>query len=630
MTTDTGSSVFAATRRHNSEIENRLPLEDTTAFDDARRGWIASLPAGGVTRADGGVVWDNDWFAFLDAPCPDSVNPSLWRHGQLNAIHGLFAVCDGVWQARACDYANMTIIRGETGWIIVDPLMTRESSAAVLALVNETLGERPVSAVVITHCHPDHFAGTRGVVGDDPARYPPIFAPEHFIRFAASEGVLGGNTMARRATYQFGIGLPIGPGGLVDGGIGKTVARGTRGFIPPTEFVSNTGETRNIDGVAFEFQMASGTEAPAEFTFYLPQHRLLCMAEVCTQNMHNLLPPRGAEVRDARLWARCIDEALILFADRTDVLINSHNWPVWDADKVAAFLAEQRDIYKYLHDQTLRLANLGYGPDEIAARIEEPVWLSQQFHARGYYGALTFNARAIYQKYFGFYDGRPVSLNPLQPSDLGARYVEALGGADKVIELAQNAILQDDLQWAATLLNHVVFGDEAPDDAKNVLASVYRNMGYRAESGIMRNCYLKGAQELAQGVQPLPAAGGRNADLAASLSLQDWFDAFALRLNPDRARGVELSLRFVVNGRVARVDVVRQVENCRTGEDARAGAVAAEMSLTQEHLEGLSAGSITLEDAIAAGATLSGDAARIDDWLKLHDSFDLWFNIVTP
>jgi len=354
--------VLPGTLSHNQSVADHLPLADRKAFDDAKRGWIASLPQGGVDRADGGKAWDNAWFDFLDGPCPDTVNPSLWRHGQLNAINSLFEVCDGVWQARACDYANITLIRGDTGWIIVDPLMTRETSATVLKLINDTLGTRPVSAVIVTHCHPDHFGGIRGVVGDDPDSYPPIYAPEKFMEYAASEGVLGGNAMARRAIYQFGIGLPIGPEGLVDGGFGKTPGRGTRGFAPPSEYIAKTGETRVIDCVKFEFQMASGTEAPAEFTFYRPDQRLLCMAEVCTQNMHNLLPPRGAEVRDARLWARCIDEALLLFGDRTEVLVNSHNWPVWGAGEVGNFPSEQRDIYKYLHDQTLRLANLGHSP----------------------------------------------------------------------------------------------------------------------------------------------------------------------------------------------------------------------------------------------------------------------------
>jgi len=615
----------------NKAVSDRLPLSDTDDFDAAKRGHIASLPSGGVLTADGRKVWDIGDYDFLDQPCPASVNPSLWRMAQLNKISGLFEVTEGVWQARACDYANMTVISGQNGWILVDPLMARESAAAALKMINQTLGERPVSAVLITHTHPDHFGGIKGVLGDDSDNYPPVYAPAEFMTYAASEGMLGGNHTSRRAIYQFGIGLAAGAEGLVDGGIGKTVAKGQRTFVEPSHYIEKTGEEHVIDGVLFVFQMASGTEAPAEFIFMLPDHGVLCMAEVCTQTMHNVLTPRGAQIRDALLWSRTIDEAKVRFAANADILINCHNWPVWGKQQVETYLEEQRDIYKYIHDQTLRLANHGHTPNEIAELVSEPEWLSQKFHARGYYGSLKFNTRAVYQFYYGFFDGQPVNLDPLPPEQLGKHFVEAIGGFEAVLEKAHQAIENDQLQWAATLLNHAVFArpeQEHDTNIRAVLAEIYRHQGFREESSVMRNFYLSGAMELEQGVKPLPMAGGRNEDLAATLNLQDWFDAYAVRLNPTRAAAHSLTINIEVDGKSACVCVTRQTEFMRS--DHSSPAADATLVISQPSLEGLTAGHVSLHQAIESGATVSGEQSQLQLWLDMHDAFDLWFDIVTP
>lgn len=620
------SALMAATARANAAVAARLPLGDRGDFDAAARGKIAGLPADPILNAVGGVAWDMGKYDFLKGECPGTVNPSLWRMAQLNTHAGLFEVAEGVWQARGFDYANMTVIRGETGWILVDPLMAVQTSAAALKVVNETLGERPVSAVIVTHTHADHFGGLKGVV--QPGNGVPIYAPAEFMEYAASEAIMGGAHFQRRAVYQFGLILREGPEGIVDGGIGKSVAKGARTFVEPTHYVHETGEEHLIDGVRFIFQMASGTEAPAEFTFMLPDHRVLCMAEVCTQTMHNVIPPRGAQARDARLWARTIDEAITRFADGADVLINCHNWPVFGREAVRGYLEEQRDLYKYLHDQVIRLACLGNGPHEVAATLPEPDWLSEKFHARGYYGSFTFNARSVYQFYYGWYDGNPVNLDPLAPEVLGAHVVEAIGGVDAAMVLAAQAVRDDKLQWAATLLSHVVFSGANSLEARAMLAEVLRHLGYRAESGIMRNCYLSGAQELDEGVKPLPMAGGHNSDLAATLSLRDWFDAYALRLNPDHARGVSLVLNLNVDGAKVCVSVARQTEFTRT--DRHADDADATLTISQSALEGLAGGQLTLDAALAGGATLKGARASVEGWLAMHDTFEMWFNLVTP
>ncbi|MGR3322433.1 MAG: alkyl/aryl-sulfatase [Pseudooceanicola sp.] len=620
-------ALARATGAFNGTVAERLPIGDKADFEAAERGFLAPLPEGRVMTATGSTAWNIHNWDFLDGDCPPTVNPSLWRLAQLNAKSGLFEVVDGVYQARACDYANMTLIRGETGWIVIDPLTVAETAAAALDLANETLGARRVAAIIVTHSHPDHYGGLQGVIADAD-NPPPIYAPEGFMEAVASEGVMGGTPMQRRAIYQFGNFLPLGPEGAVDGGIGKALARGRRTFARPSDLVAETGEERVIDGVTFRFLMASGTEAPAEFAFYIPDYRVLCMAEVCNQTFHNLIPPRGAEVRDARLWARTIDRAIELFADEAETLINVHNWPVFGNAALRAYLAEQRDIYKYTHDQALRLANLGHTPNEIAHLVAEPDWLSERFHARGYYGSLSFNLRAVYQRYFGFYDGVPANLEPLPPETLGAHMVEALGGPGAVRDKAREAMAADQLQWAATLLNHLVFSGQGDDEARAMLAEVYRHQGFRHESGIMRNIYLTGAMELEKGVDPRLKGRGRNTDLGAMMSPVDWFDAVAARLNPERARGRAFRLNFSMDGTDALVFVERQTEFARI--EARSEDAEASITAPQRVLDGLLAGDTTLDDAVADGLGIEGDRAVFEDWLALHDPTDLGFAIVTP
>jgi alkyl sulfatase BDS1-like metallo-beta-lactamase superfamily hydrolase len=528
----------------NAAVAEALPLGDQQDFADARRGLVASDPHVEITGPDGQVIWRTQDYAFVDGDAPASVNPSLWRQAKLNGIHGLFEVAPGVYQVRGYDLANMTIVVGETGWIVVDPLGCRETAAAALALARRHLGERPIRAVVFTHSHVDHFGGIAAVLPDAASRAGVrIVAPKGFIEEATSENVLAGLGMGRRAMYMYGMPLPRSPRGHVDTGLGKQPSRGSISIAEPTDLIDRTPQHMDLDGVPFVFQYAPASEAPAELTFYLPKAKAFCAAEIATHTMHNLYTLRGAKVRDALRWSDYLQEALDLFPD-AEVVFASHHWPVWDPPRVRAFLEQQRDMYRYIHDQTLRLANAGATPLEIAEQIELPASLRTGFATRDYYGTVRQNARAVYQNYFGWYDGNPANLNPLPPVEAAARYVDAMGGAAAVIEKARAAFDAGDYRWAATLLNHVVFADPDNTEARERLAATYDQLGYQAESGPWRDEYLTGALELRHGVQGKAPAPAEAADLLLHLPLPDFFASLAARIVGPKAEGADTTLNL--------------------------------------------------------------------------------------
>ena len=621
-----------ATRASNAAVAQSLPLSDQADFEKARRGWIASIE-GPILTVEGRAAWDSSNFDFLSEPAPETANPSLWRQAQLNANHGLFEVTDGIYQVRGYDIALMTIIRGDIGWIIVDCLICIETARAALALVNQNLGKRPISAVLITHTHADHFGGTRGVLTDELISDGniPVIVPEGFTKHAVSEAVLAGNQMARRAMYQFGLIVPPGPAGYLDAGIGKGNARGNRSFVLPTKEISETGERMTIDGVEFVFQMASGTEAPAEFTFFLPQYKALCMAEVTCRTMHNILTLRGAEVRDPLLWSLCIDEAIELFGDKAEIYFGSHCWPEWGNANIRAFMEEQRDIYRYIHDQALRLANTGYTPREIAEEVQEPEFMKRSFSVREYYGTLNHNTKATYQKYYGYFDGNPASLNPHTPVEEGKRYVSAIGGADAVLDTAWAAFEAGDYRWVATILNHLVFADPTNQTGRNMLASAYEQLGFQAESVLWRNIYLCGAQELREGKEPRQGVGGVNEDIARAMPLRDFFNLLAVKLDPEKAKGVSLTINYALTDTGDRVAVTvnNQVENHRL--NTRSAAADLSVSLARMTLNDIAYGRLSLDDAIKDGSVeLTGPVDLFRSYLEMHDTFDLWFNVIEP
>lgn len=619
------------TRENNLAAARALPADDGQDFKDAQRGLIGSDPDVIVTGAGDSRIWDTRDYRFLTGDAPDSVHASLWRQAKLNGIHGLFEVTEGVYQVRGYDISNMTLIRGRTGWIVVDPLTTKETATAAFALARRHLGNDPVSAILFTHSHGDHFGGIDAVLSEQEARDRgvPIIAPKGFLEEATSENVLAGVTMSRRAGFMFGMDLPRGPRAQVDSGLGRTVPHGQVGLLEPTSFVDHTPQPMDIDGVRFIFQYAPESEAPAELTFYLPDKKAFCGAEVVTHTMHNLYTLRGAKVRDPLLWSGYIDEQLQLFPD-AEVVFASHHWPMWGHDRIVAYLEKQRDIYKYIHDQTLRLASLGYTPQEIAEQIELPTAL-QDFPERGYYGTVRHNAKAVYQLYFGWFDGNPANLDPLPPEPAAKKYVEAMGGSEETLRKGQAAFDAGDYRWAATLLNHLVFADPQDQAARALLAKTYDQLGYQSEAGPWRNFYLTGAAELRHGPAEDAGAVGRAIGLLRRVPIPRFFDSMAARINGPKAEGKHILLKVELTdlGEVHLLELKNSVlHHRRTQADTNADVT---IRLTHDMMIRLIAGQASLREMVFS-PDLNVDGSRLDllSFLSLLDMPTAAFPIVTP
>ena len=621
------------TKAANAAVESMLPFADRTSFDDAARGFIATLEPLTIKRDSGHIAYDLSHFQFLQEDAPATVNPSLWRQAQLNAQHnGLFEVTDGLYQVRSFDIANMTLIRGDNGWIIVDPLTAAESAAAALALANKHLGERPVTGVIITHSHVDHFAGILGVVNAEQVASGevPVIAPEHFVDEALSENVLAGNVMNRRATYMYGNLLAPGPQAFVTTGLGAALSMGSTGFLVPTDFVRATGETRTVDGVEIEFQMTPGTEAPAEFVFYLPQFKALCMAEITSHHLHNVYTLRGAQVRDALAWSAQINESIELFGERLEIQFASHHWPIWGRAQAIEYLRKQRDLYKYIHDQTLRLANQGYTKEEIAERIALPDALGQQFYNRGYYGSVHHNARAVYVKYLGYFNGNPSTLHPLPPAEAGARYIKAMGGADNMVQMAQQSFADGDYRWVAELLNHIMMVDPEHKGARALLADTLEQMGYQAESAPWRNFYLCGAKELREGL-PGGSNYGASEGIARGMPLANVFQLMAVRLLPEAADGVRLAINLSFTD--LEQHWLLSIDNSvlHAFPDKQDDTASANLVVSSLQFKRLMMGLVDAPTLLSEGELeIQGDAQALANLGGLFDKFPRRFPIVTP
>jgi alkyl sulfatase BDS1-like metallo-beta-lactamase superfamily hydrolase len=638
MSTPERKGATEATRSHQDAVSAWLPLDDPTDLERATRGRIAPPTSPQVMSDAGFAVWDLDRYAFLDGERPDTVNPSLWRQARLNATAGLFEVAPGFYQVRGLDLANVTFVEGDTGWLVIDPLTSAETARAALDLLHAHVPERPVQAVIYTHSHVDHFAGVRGIVdeADVAAGAIPIIAPEGFLTEAISENVIAGTAMSRRATYMYGPLLPVDGQGHVDSGLGKGIPIfATTGLIAPTVDVAVTGTEMEVDGIRIVFQVTPGTEAPAEMNFHFPDHRVLCMAENCTATLHNLYTLRGAQVRDALAWSTYVQESIELFAAGTDVVFASHHWPHWGQEDAVSYLAVQRDLYRYVHDQTMRMANHGLTMLEIAEELELPASLAQEMSARDYYGTVSHNAKAVYQRYLGWFDGNPANLQPHPPVAASERYVEFMGGADEVLRKARASFAAGDYRWVAQVVNHVVFADPEHAEARHLQADALEQLGYQAESGPWRDFYLSGALELRNGTTPLKGSSSAGPEVVAAMTTELLLHLLGVRLNGPAAGERRLSFTLVVRARDGHPEETWAVGVEHGALHHVAGRPAqdpdATLAITHHGLVGLVAGSTTLEELLADGqASVEGDRRALEALAGDLDTFSMGFPLVTP
>jgi len=616
-----------AIAKQQADARASLPFADTRDLEAVERGFLGTLQPGIIRAADGKTVWDADSFDFLAGDAPDTVHPSLWRQSKLVAKHGLFEVVPGIYQVRGFDLSNISFVESDSGVIVIDPLISKETAAAALELYRRHRGDRPVKAVIFSHSHVDHFGGVLGVVSreDVASGAVQIIAPEGTVAEAVAENVYAGTAMARRAGYMYGAALARGPRGAVGAGLGSTTSTGHAGIIPPTLEISSTGGTHTIDGVAIQFQIAPSTEAPAEMHFLFPQHRALCMAENATHTLHNILTLRGALVRDPHGWSGYLTEAIERYGDRADVVFASHHWPTWGNAELREFLGLQRDLYAYLHDQTLRMLNQGMTGAEIAEEIQLPPALENAWHARGYYGSVSHNVKAIYQRYMGWFDGNPARLWPHPPKAQAERYVAAIGGVDRVVELAQAAHDEGDFRWAATLLDHAVFTDSDHAGARELYAATLEQLAYGSENGTWRNFFLSGATELREGNFGTPTTAAAP-DLLAQLTTEQLLDAVAISVDGPRAWDLDLALDITVTDEDRNFRVTLRngvlVYIVKPADPATAGAT---LALTKLRLLALVGG-----DSDSPGVELTGDASVLGSLTAVLTASDPGFDIIVP
>jgi len=624
----------AKTAEINKDLLKMLPFSDMEDFKNAQKGFIASGDAE-IKDASGKVVWSTTKFAFMQdmkKKAPATVNPSLWRQMLLVNLTGLFKVDEHIYQVRNYDLSNITFIEGKSGLIIMDPLVSAEPAKAALELYYKHRPKKPVVAVIYSHSHIDHFGGVRGIVdeADLKAGKVKIFAPLGFVENAIAENVMAGNAMSRRASYMYGNVLPKDEKGNVGAGLGSTTSSGTVTMIVPTNIISDAWEDHIIDGLHFEFQLTLNTEAPSEMHYYIKEYKALCPAENVNHTMHNLYTLRGAKVRDSKAWSKHIDNMLLKWGDEAQVLFAPHHWPSWGNDNIKDHVTKQRDTYKFMHDQVLRLANHGYTIDEVGDMVKMPKELDQTWASHGYYGSISHNARAIYNFYLGYFDGNPSHLHKLPPATGSIKYVEYMGGSKNIIDMAKKDYAKGEYRWVAEALDHVVFAEPDNKEAKNLLANTLEQLGYVAESGPWRNFYLSGARELREGVKPAPTPNTASPDVVKNMPLVMILDYMAVRLNPEKAAGKKLKINFNFTD-VNELYTIFLENSTLNNREGNADDADSTIITTRVTLDNIMLGQLTVEEGLKTGVIkVNGTKGKFKELQGMLDDFEFWFNIVTP
>lgn len=632
---DLRKEATTATKSANQRLLNELPFGDKSDFQNARRGFVAPLPPDMIEGQGGNLIWNPQQYGFIkpDAAAPDTVNPSLWRQAQLTNVSGLFEVTDGIYQVRNADLSNMTIIEGQEGITVVDPLVSAETAKVAIDLYYANRGQKPVKAVIYTHSHVDHYGGVRGVVdeSDVTSGKVKIYAPEGFLEAAVAENVMAGNAMSRRASYMYGNLLPPDAKGQVGAGLGTTTSAGTVTLIPPTDTITKTGEKHVIDGLTYEFLMAPGSEAPAEMLWYIEEKKAIEAAEDCTHTLHNTYSLRGAKIREPLPWSKYLNQALAMWGDKAEVMFAQHHWPTFGNAEVVKLIKSQRDLFRYINDETLRLANRGLTKVEIAEQLKLPKGLDDVWANRGYYGSLNHNVKATYVLYLGWFDGNPATLHELPPVEASKKYVEFMGGADAVLQRAKQSFDEGDYRWVAQVVHHVVFADPNNKEARELEADALEQLGYQAESGPWRNFYLSGAKELREGVTKLPTPNTASPDTVKAMTPEMFFDYLSVRVDRTKAADAKIALNFNLGDSGGKYLIELENGVLNHTKDHQAANADATVVLTRNTLNNIILQETKLADAISTGQVeVNGNQAKVEELVSYLDNFEFWFNVATP